>query len=75
MEKILLNETRQQIILGLAANGMKPSQTARSLYMDRQTVVNNVEKIKQLTGKDPLNFYDLYELVLFVKGVIKHDCL
>lgn len=62
-----LSEDRCKIILYLADNKMNVSAVARQLYMHRNTVDYHIRRIKQITGKDPLNFYDLYILVLLVK--------
>ena len=63
-----LSDNRCKIILALAENKMNVSEVSRQLYMHRNTVAYQIERIKQLTGKDPLNFYDLYDLVLYVKA-------
>ena len=62
-----LEEHRCKIILALADCRMNSSEVARRLYMSRGTVAYQIERIKQLTGKDPLNFYDLYRLVMLAK--------
>ena len=51
------------IILTLADNRMQVATTARKLYCHKNTVTYHVNKIKKLTGLDPLNFYDLIKLV------------
>ena len=50
----------------LADCGMSVSETARQLYMHRNTVIYHVEKIKRTTGKDPRSFYDLYDLIKII---------
>ena len=62
-----LSEDRCKIILYLADNKMNVSAVARQLYMHRNTVAYHINRIKQITGKDPLNFYDLYRLVMLSK--------
>jgi carbohydrate diacid regulator len=52
-----------EIILALADNNMNETQTARDLYMHRNTVIYRLRKVKKLTGLDPMNFYDLCKLV------------
>ena len=64
----LLSETRMNIILSLADHRMLASEVARDLYMHRNTVIYNIGRIREITGKDPLNFYDLHDLVLLVKA-------
>lgn len=63
----VLDYRDREIILKLADCGMSISETARQLYMHRNTVVYHVEKIKRATGKDPRNFYDLWELTQLVR--------
>ena len=62
-----LSIERCKIIIALADNKMNVSEVARQLYMHRNTVDYNLRRIKQITGKDPLNFYDLYCLVMLAK--------
>lgn len=62
-----LSKVQQDVILALADCNMNVCETARKLYRCRSGVVYNLNRIKKLTGKDPLNFYDLCHLVLWVK--------
>ena len=68
MAKDEMTPVRCDIILALADNQMSISKAARKLFMNRASVVYHVKLIKAITGKDPLNFYDLLELVQRVKG-------
>ena len=61
-----LSEVRKDIILSLANHNMNESKVARELFMHRNTVVYNIKRIHQITGKDPMNFYDLHDLVRLV---------
>ena len=69
MESVWLSQDQHEIILALADNGMKVGEVARKMYTSRQSIDRHIDKIRELTGKDPLNFYELYDLILFVKGV------
>lgn len=69
MESVYLSQDQHEVILALADNGMKVSEVARKLYTSRQSIDRHIERIREITGKNPLNFYDLYDLLLFVKGV------
>lgn len=51
------------IVLTLADNRMQVATTARKLCYHKNTVTYHINKIKKLTGLDPLNFYDLIKLV------------
>lgn len=58
-----LDERDFCIILTLAKNNMRATETSYDLDVHRGTVLYRIEKIKKLTGLDPMNFYDLHELV------------
>lgn len=62
-----LSEQRCNIILAFADNNMNVSNTAKQLFMHRNTVVYHLERIKEFTDKNPFNFYDLHDLVVWVK--------
>ena len=65
--KNLLSETRKEIILSLAANRMRVTEVALELSLHRNTIIYNIGRIHEITGKNPLDFYDLIELVCMVK--------
>lgn len=67
MMKNELSEERCEIIISLADNNMNINKTARLLYMHRNTVEYHINRIKEITGKNPRNFYDLHRLVLMAK--------
>ena len=62
-----LTPTQCAVILALADNRMIPTAAAKKLCYHRNTILFHVDRIKKLTGKNPLNFYDLIELVQIVK--------
>lgn len=62
-----LDDRDDAIILALADNNMRVTETSYALNIHRNTVMYRLEKIKQLTRLDPLNFYDLHKLVEIVK--------
>ena len=61
-----MDELDTAIILTLAATNMNETETARVLFMHRNTVLYHIVKIKKLTGLDAANFYDLCKLVQIV---------
>ena len=61
-----MDELDVKIILALADNRMNISKVSRVMFMHRNSVVYHIEKIKQLTGLDPTEFYDLCKLVQMV---------
>lgn len=58
-----LDDIDVQIVLTLADNNMNESETARRLFMHRNTVIYHLDKVYKITGLDPTNFYDLGDLV------------
>lgn len=58
-----LDELDAEVIVGLADYNMNVSEAAARLYMHRNTVVYRAKKIRRVTGKDILNFYDLCEMI------------
>jgi DNA-binding PucR family transcriptional regulator len=52
---------------------MNVSKTARKLYIHRNTVMFHFDKVKEKTGLDPRNFYDLIALVKMAKKGEKDD--
>lgn len=70
MPKDQMTSVRCEIILALADCSMRANAAARKLYLDHTTVLYHIKIIKAITGKDPMNFYDLFNLVQLVKGGI-----
>ena len=68
MAKDEMTPIRCDIVLALADNRMSVCDAARSLFVDRTTVLYHIGIIRHITCKNPMNFYDLYDLVKMVKG-------
>lgn len=64
----LLDYRKRTIILGMAENNMNMNAVAREQYFHRNAALYHINKIKEITGLDPRNFYDLVELVDIVRG-------
>lgn len=75
MAKDQITPIRREVILALADCGMRPTSVAKKLYIDHSTVRYHIRIIKAITGLDPMDFYDLGDLVASVKGVSKDDYL
>jgi carbohydrate diacid regulator len=56
-----------RLILTLAENDMRATETSYALDVHRGTVLYRMGKIKALTGLDPQKFYDLCKLVEMAK--------
>lgn len=61
---------RYKLILALADSKMRVAAAARKMGMHHTTALYHIRFIKQLTGKDPTNFYDLTELVRRAKEAL-----
>lgn len=58
-----------EVILRLSENGLVVSETARKMFMHRNTVMYHIRKIRRETGKDPCDFYDMCYLLPKAKAV------
>ena len=67
MAKDEMTPVRKDIVLALANNRMRLREVAKELHYHRTTILYHIGIIKSITGKDPMNFYDLGELVKIVK--------
>lgn len=66
-----MTEGMAEIIVALAECGMNVSEVSRRLFYHRNTVGYRIHKIHKQTGKDPLNFYDLCELLPIAKAILQ----
>lgn len=67
--------TQAEIITKLAKNNINAAATARAMFMHRNTVDYHIRMIYRNTGLNPLNFYDLCELLRKATAVLEgeHD--
>lgn len=66
-----MTELQAQVIIALADNNLNVSDTARQMFMHRNTVVYHIRAIHNKTGKNPLNFYDFCDLLRIAKGIFR----
>lgn len=66
-----LNETQARIILAMAQNGLKVQPAAQALHYSRTGADYHVHRIRELTGKDPRDFYDMCDLLVIAKDVLE----
>lgn len=64
-----LDGTDYRIIRELTNNGMKIAKVAPIVFLERTTVYYRCEKIKRITGLDPMDFWDLLKLYKKFNGV------
>lgn len=70
MAKDEITPIRCKIILALADNRMRVTEAAKELFMHYSTVIYHIRLIKAITGKDPMNFYDLIDLVRMAREML-----
>lgn len=68
-----MTQLHAEVILALADTNLKISKAAEKLYRHRNSVVFHIEQVKKTTGKDPMNFYDMVELVEAAKRVLEGE--
>lgn len=57
-----LSERQIEIISALAFGNMNIAAAARMIGCHRNTLVWHIEQIRQITGKNPMDFFDLMDL-------------
>lgn len=67
-ERSNLTNVDYQVILELANNNMNIAGTARAMSTSSYIIACYINKIKNMTGLDAKNFYDLIKLVEMVNG-------
>lgn len=65
--------TQAEIIQKLAKNNINAAATAREMFMHRNTIDYHIRMIFRNTGLNPLNFYDLCELLRRATAVLEGD--
>ena len=65
--------TQAQIICELADNNLSVPATAKSLYRSRTGLLYIIKHIERETGKNPLCFHHLCELLPEARAVLEGD--
>ena len=63
-----MKQAGKEVILAYADSNMNAYETARRLYRSSNSVLYQLQKVKEETGLDPRNFHELVKLVEMVKG-------
>lgn len=63
MNDYVLTDKQREVVLALADCSMSITKTSKKIFRNRNTVLYHIRKVNETTGKDPMNFYDLIELV------------
>lgn len=67
-----MTPTQAQIIVSLAENSINVAATAREMLMHRNNIDYHIRMIHRNTGKNPLKFYELLELLPVAEEVLKN---
>lgn len=65
--------TQAEVITKLAKNSMNTTATAKELFLHRNSVYHHIRMVQRDTGLDPLNFYDLNELLKKANAVLEGE--
>jgi sugar diacid utilization regulator len=65
--------TQAEVITNLAKNNMNTTATAKDMFMHRNSVYHHIWMIQRDTGMNPLNFYDLVELLRKATAVLEGE--
>lgn len=60
-----------RIIIALAQYDMNAQAAADAIYVHRNTIHYHVRKMRDATGLDPRNFYDLCKLLPIAKEILE----
>lgn len=66
-----LTKNQAEVIVGMAKNNINAAATARDMFMHRNTIDYHIRMIYRNTGKNPLNFYDLMELLPMAQKILE----
>lgn len=69
-----MNKKDAHIVMAMANHNMNVTDVARAIFVHRNTVLYHLDKVKQQTGLDPRQFYDLVELVKMAQEVLNDGC-
>ena len=68
-----VTKTQAEVIVKLAKNNINAAATARDMFMHRNTVDYHIRMIYRNTGKNPLSFYDLLELLPMAQKTLMEE--
>lgn len=69
-----MNETNAKIIIALAQCNLNITDAANKVGRSRNGFLWRLERIKDITGLDPRNFFDLHELYSIARRVVGDNC-
>lgn len=68
-----MTPTQAEVIKKLAKNNMNTTATAKEMIMHRNSIYHHIWMVHRDTGLNPLNFYDLCELLHKADDVLEGE--
>lgn len=65
--------TQAEIVVELANCNMNISKTSKAMFMHRNNITYHIRQIRRNTGLNPLNFYELSELLPKAKVIVERE--
>jgi hypothetical protein len=62
-----MTDLDKSVLIAFAENQMNKSKTGEALFMHRNTIDYHLKKVKEETGKDPNDFFELASLLGMVE--------
>jgi len=69
----VLTKDQARLIVALSENNLSGTETAKKLGWGRTKLYATMKKIREKTGKDPLEFFGMCELLVMAREVLKED--
>lgn len=66
----MMTKEQAEVIMTYARNGMDARAASKELYLTDGSVHYHIRKIREVTGKDPKDFFDLCFLVGMAQQVL-----
>lgn len=71
--KTTLSDTDREIIRRMVELDLNVTETAREMWLHRNSVVHHCGSIKRITGYDPRRFYDEVKLLKLLEQEESHE--
>lgn len=68
-----MTKTQAEILLELANHDLSIQQTAHKLFRSHSGLTYHLQMIQKETGKNPLCFYDMCELLPIARAVLEEE--
>lgn len=63
-----MTDLQKQAVIAFAESNMRLSEAARALHYHHNSIDHHLRAVKNKTGLDPRNFFDLQKLYAMAKG-------